>query len=106
MVFSNPYTGTPVFKQVYTKESLGIHQEDPYSPDLVLGYFRGIRSSWDTAIGATPKETVVARTGKWSGDHFFDASEVPGVLFTLPKLTSTPQSIQEVMPKVLEMLAK
>jgi len=77
----NPLNGTKLVKNIYFKEELGIEPKDNKSPDIFVGYYKGARASWDTAVGKTPKEVFLKRTSKWRGDHLFDASEVPGVLF-------------------------
>lgn len=54
----------------------------PGSPDLVVGYSRGWRASWETALGGVPAATGAANAAKWSGDHCIDAAEVPGVFLS------------------------
>lgn len=102
MQIINPETGELVMKKVYTKKDLGISSVNTSSPDLYLGYYKGIRSSWDTAVGATPKDIIVKRKSKWSGDHLFDASEIPGVLFTNKKLEIKNARIIDIIPTVLK----
>ena len=104
MQIVNPETGGPVMKKVYTKENLRISSSSTSSPDLYLGYYKGIRSSWDTAVGATPKDIIVKRKSKWSGDHLFDATEIPGVLFTNKKLEIKNARIIDIIPTVLKQL--
>jgi hypothetical protein len=65
------------------------------SPDLVIGYARGYRASWETALGAVPELAVEPNARKWSGDHCIDPDEVPGVfLSTDPRLDA--QTLTEV----------
>ncbi len=100
---TNPATGEKVIKKIYTREDLGIKDDDAAAPDLFIGYFAGIRSSWDTAVGATPKDVIVKRTSKWSGDHLFDPSEVPGILFSNKNLGFKNPKIIDIMPTVLKL---
>jgi len=51
------------------------------TPDLVVGYERGYRASWQTTLGAVPIELLEPNRQKWSGDHCIDPALVPGVLF-------------------------
>lgn len=104
MQLFNPETGGLVMKKVYTKQDLGISSTSTSSPDLYLGYYKGARSSWDTAVGATPKDVIVKRKSKWSGDHLFDASEIPGVLFTNKKFEIKNAQIIDIIPTVLKQL--
>ncbi|MCE9589795.1 MAG: alkaline phosphatase family protein [Planctomycetes bacterium] len=55
------------------------------APDLIVGYVRGYRASWETALGAVPEKTSESNTKKWSGDHCIEATEVPGVFFSSDK---------------------
>lgn len=99
----NPNNDLKVIKNVYTKEELKIKSDDANSPDLFIGYYKGIRSSWDTAVGATPKNIFNKRVDKWSGDHLFDASEVPGVLLSNKDLKLKNPQITQIMPLVLKL---
>jgi predicted AlkP superfamily phosphohydrolase/phosphomutase len=99
-----PDSDGTVIKHIYSKEDLGISSQSVTSPDIFIGYSSGIRSSWDTAVGATPKEIIVKRTSKWSGDHLFDPSEVPGTLITNFKLTSESPRIIDIIPTVMGLL--
>ncbi|MCX5659664.1 MAG: alkaline phosphatase family protein [Planctomycetota bacterium] len=64
--------------------------DKPTAPDMIIGYARGYRASWETALGAVPKSTVEPNLKKWSGDHCIDAVEVPGVyLSSDPALDSS-----------------
>jgi predicted AlkP superfamily phosphohydrolase/phosphomutase len=93
--------GESVIKGVYTKKDLGVLEREE-GPDLVVGYRKRFRASWETAVGATPKGVLKRRKGKWCGDHLFDASEVPGVLFSNSGKEVKVGAIWEIMPKVLE----
>ncbi len=99
---TNPETGSKIMKHVYTREEMGVSQDDNYAPDLVLGFYKGIRSSWDSAIGATTPDVIKKRTYKWSGDHLFDPTEVPGVLLSNKKLGFKQPQIAQIMPYVLK----
>ena len=51
------------------------------APDLIPGYQRGYRVSWETAIGRATEPVFHDNTKAWSGDHCIDPSLIPGVLF-------------------------
>lgn len=93
-------THLAVVKNVYLKKELSIPQE-MHAPDLIVGYSRGFRASWETAVGAIPAKVFNKRTQKWSGDHLFDASEVPGVIFSNSHLKIKDPYLGDVMPYVL-----
>jgi len=99
----NLETGSLVMKHIYTKEELGISNKETASPDLYLGFYKGIRSSWDTAVGAAPKDVIIKRQSKWGGDHLFDPTEVPGVLFMNKKVRLNNPRIIDVIPTALSL---
>lgn len=99
----NPLTGKKVMKNMHDRKSLGISTSDTNAPDLFLGFYKGLRASWDTAVGATPTDVFKKRDSKWSGDHLFDPTEVPGVLLTNKKLKTKNPQIIDVIPSALSL---
>lgn len=73
-----PSTAQPI-KKVYRTEELYAGRRHPHMPDLLVGYERGYRASWETALGTVPAATAEDNRKKWSGDHCVDADEVPGI---------------------------
>lgn len=100
----NPETHAKIMKHVYTRDEMGISKDDVYAPDMVLGFYKGTRSSWDSAIGATTPDVIRKRTYKWSGDHLFDPTEVPGVLLSNEKLSLKDPKITQVIGLVFKMI--
>ncbi len=75
------------------------------APDLVVGYARGYRVSWDSVTGGFERDIFSDNLKAWSGDHHVDPELVPGVLFSnLPLLQQQP-SIAEIAPSVLDLFA-
>ena len=99
----DPKTGQKAIKQVYN--ALKIYR-GPYkgeSPDLLVGYERGYRASWETAIGQVTDEVFHDNTKAWSGDHCIDATLVPGVLFCNRPIDSEHPRLMDMGPTVLDM---
>ncbi len=104
---TNPLNGEkPVIKKVYMSRELGITASDTNAPDMFIGFYRGIRPSFDAAIGTVEKEVIQQRTSKWSGDHLFDPTEVPGILVTNKKLTAKKARLIDIMPTVFSLFSK
>src|SRR5207244_12165944 len=78
-------SGERPIKKVYLTRELYGGKEHRHMPDLLVGYVRGYRASWETALGAVPAGTVEPNRKKWSGDHCVDASEVPGIFLSNDK---------------------
>jgi predicted AlkP superfamily phosphohydrolase/phosphomutase len=94
----DPKTGQPVVHSVASPQASETETFDS-APDLLVGYYPGYRSSWQTALGAIPSDLIEDNTDEWRGDHCIDPEFVPGVLLSnrpsamknprLPDLTVT-----------------
>ncbi len=91
-----------VVKTVYDGSEIYPENENDDAPDLVVGYERGYRASWQTSLGAVPARLIEINRNKWSGDHCISVDEVPGVLFTSFKPEKPAASIHEVASFLLE----
>lgn len=90
-------TGNPVVRRVF--DGLEIYpgsEDNNEAPDLVIGYHRGYRASWQTTLGAVPTALIEPNEQKWSGDHCIDPELVPGVLFSTFKPAQDVLSIKDV----------
>lgn len=52
------------------------------APSMEIGYARGYRASWATALGQAGSRVFETNTDAWLADHCVDPALVPGVLFT------------------------
>lgn len=73
------------------------------APDLIVGYARGYRGSWQTALGAAPEAVVEDNRDAWMGDHCINAADVPGVLFSRRKLSVENPKLQDVTVSILHL---
>lgn len=80
--FKDPVTGEKVIGRVYFPEEAFRGRNLRYSPDLLVGFNRGYRASWQTALGAVPHDVLEDNTQAWIGDHCMASDLVPGVLFS------------------------
>ena len=77
----DPQTGASAIKRTYVTAKVYRGPYKDNAPDLIPGYQRGYRVSWETAIGRTTESVFHDNTKAWSGDHCIDPSLIPGVLF-------------------------
>jgi predicted AlkP superfamily phosphohydrolase/phosphomutase len=99
----HPETGESAVKRVYIA---GKFYRGPYkdnAPDLIVGYQRGYRVSWEAAIGKTTDAVFHPNTKAWSGDHCVDPSLVPGILFSSHPISSENPRLIDIAPTVLSM---
>jgi predicted AlkP superfamily phosphohydrolase/phosphomutase len=94
-------TGEIAITNVY---DAGRIYKGPYleaAPDLIIGYAKGYRTSWDAAVGKTTARVFEDNTKAWSGDHCVDPVLVPGVLFSNRKIEAKDPGIEDMAPTAL-----
>jgi predicted AlkP superfamily phosphohydrolase/phosphomutase len=95
------FDGSPVIRRAYRSDQVYTGGATALAPDLVLGYARGYRSSWDTCLGHVTDGILMDNDNAWSADHCADAGEVPGVLFCNRPIVAPSPSLVDVAPSIL-----
>ena len=83
-----------------------VHMSGPYKhngPDLIVGYNRGYRASWEGAVGRITDSVISDNTKSWSGDHCIDPRLVPGVLFSNFPIASQDPALHDLAPTILQL---
>jgi len=93
--------GTPVVKKVYKSEEIYTGPHAKNGPDLFVGFNRGYRASWQTALGAAPRALIEDNKRMWGGDHLCDPSFVPGVVLSNKKLALKEPDLKDILPTLL-----
>jgi predicted AlkP superfamily phosphohydrolase/phosphomutase len=101
LTIRDPKTGEQVISKVYKTEDVYTGPYVKSAPDLVIGYNRGYRASWETALGKFSKELLRDNTEKWSGDHLMEAELVPGILLSNKKIKSDHPVLYDIAPSIL-----
>lgn len=99
----DPSTKIPVIHKVYLQEDLYSGSQTTKAPDLILGFNLGYGASWQTALGASPKDLIEDNLQKWSGTHLFDSSLMNGVIFTNRPIHKQYPSIMDIAPTLLQL---
>lgn len=73
------------------------------APDLLIGYNRGYRVSWDCATGMIAGPLFADNGKAWSGDHCVDPRLVPGVFFCSRAIDGDDPSLMDIAPTVLRL---
>jgi predicted AlkP superfamily phosphohydrolase/phosphomutase len=99
----DPQNGAKAIKRVYqaVRAYRGAYKEQ--APDLIVGYDRGYRVSWEAAVGRTSRDVFHDNLKAWSGDHCVDPSVVPGVLFSNRPIETEFPRLLDLGPTVLEL---
>ncbi len=98
----DPATGDKIINKIYKREELysGEYVED--APDLLVGYNRGYRASWETALGKVPEGLFGDNMKKWSGTHLWDYRLVPGVVLSNRKIKAEHPALFDIAPTILK----
>jgi predicted AlkP superfamily phosphohydrolase/phosphomutase len=99
--FTDPKTGERVVQAIYLPETAYRGANVSLAPDLVVGFRRGYRASWQTALGAVPAVTIEDNTSSWIGDHCMAAESVPGVFLSNRKSRSVEPRLYDLTATIL-----
>jgi len=99
--FKDPVNGQNVVDQVYFPETAFVGRNLKYAPDMFVGFRRGYRASWQTALGAVPNATIEDNTQAWIADHCMASDEVPGVIFSNRRIAAANPQLFDVTATIL-----
>jgi predicted AlkP superfamily phosphohydrolase/phosphomutase len=97
----DPKTGQPVVETVYFPETAYRGRNIGFAPDLLVGFNRGYRSSWQTALGAVPAVAIEDNDSPWIGDHCMAADLVPGVFLSNRKSRSGEPQLYDLTATIM-----
>ena len=97
----DPLNGQPVVARVFRPEQIYSGPHLAKAPDLIVGYHRDYRASWDTVLGHASAGTILDNTDPWSGDHANDPQYVPGVLLANRRIQSATPGLEDIAPSIL-----
>jgi predicted AlkP superfamily phosphohydrolase/phosphomutase len=94
--FRDPENGRPVVEVLSpTHAELG--------PDMIVGYGRAYRASWQTALGSTPASVLEDNSDAWIADHCINPDDVPGVLLSNRRLRAASPGLKDVTVTILDL---
>jgi predicted AlkP superfamily phosphohydrolase/phosphomutase len=94
--------GERVIRTVYRADQVYSGSATELAPDLIVGYCRGYRASWDTCLGDLSQDILFDNDQAWSADHCADALEVPGVFFSSRPFRAQSPSLVDIAPSILD----
>jgi predicted AlkP superfamily phosphohydrolase/phosphomutase len=93
-----------VFSNIYKREDVMHGQYLGDAADLIMGFAKGYRVSWQTTYGAVPKQVIFPNDSKFSAEHCsVDPVLVPGMFISNTKYGNEKKSILDIAPTVLDM---
>jgi len=93
--------GERVIRAVYRADKVYSGDATELAPDLIVGYCRGYRASWETVLGRLTPEVLLPNDNAWSADHCADALEVPGILFSNRPFRAKNPALVDIAPSIL-----
>lgn len=99
----DPLDGQAVVKEAFVTRQLHSGPYADAAPDLLIGYHRGFRHSWDCATGSVSKEVFSDNTKSWSGDHCVDPRLVPGVFWCNRQIAAEDPELVDMAPTMLDL---
>jgi predicted AlkP superfamily phosphohydrolase/phosphomutase len=100
LTLKDPLTGENAVSRVWSGREIS-NRKDEKTPDLIIGWNRGYRASWETVLGGFPPQVFVNNDDKWSGDHCIDPFWVPAALLTNRKIIRARPSLPDVTATIL-----
>ena len=100
---TDPIDGQSVVKEAFITRQLHSGPYADAAPDLLIGYNRGFRHSWDCATGAVSAEIFSDNTKSWSGDHCVDPRLVPGVFWCNRAIAAEDPELVDMAPTMLDL---
>ncbi|MDD8026567.1 MAG: hypothetical protein PHI34_08625, partial [Acidobacteriota bacterium] len=78
--YKDPKTGRNVVLKAYRSRDVYTGPAAAEAPEIILGFNRGYRISFQSPLGHITREVLEDNTAKWSGDHMGAAEILPGIL--------------------------
>jgi predicted AlkP superfamily phosphohydrolase/phosphomutase len=101
----DPVTGDKPVARVFTREEMYTGYDSNLIPDLRAANSLNYRVSWQTTLGAAPKDLIENNASPWSGDHCSNhPDDVHGILFSNRKLNRDNPAMIDIAPTVLQAL--
>jgi predicted AlkP superfamily phosphohydrolase/phosphomutase len=99
----DPATGESVIREAFITPHIHSGPYADMAPELLIGYEKGYRHSWDCAVGAVSKEVFTDNVKAWSGDHCVDPRLVPGVFFCNRRIDVEEPNLMDIAPTALDL---
>ena len=98
---TDPVTGERAVLRAFVARETYLGRNLESAPDIVLGFNRGYRISWQSPLGGFPREIFEDNTQKWSGDHMSAPEVLPGIAFANRKFTAEAPAIHDLTASIL-----
>ena len=98
---TDPKTGERAVLRAFISKDTYRGKNLETAPDIVLGFGRGYRISWQSPLGGFPREVFEDNAQKWSGDHMCAPDVLPGIAFANRKFTAESPALYDLTVSAL-----
>jgi len=98
---TDPKTGEQVILRAFVAKDTYWGPHLDMAPDIVLGFNRGYRISWQSPLGGFPRDVLEDNTQRWSGDHMSAPDVLPGILLANRKIKAEAPALHDLTATVL-----
>lgn len=100
LLLEDPASGEKAVSNIWLGKEIYGHNDNT-TPDMIIGWNRGFRASWETILGEFTRDVFSDNTDKWSGDHCIDPAHVPAVLLSNRRIENENPSLPDVTATIL-----
>jgi predicted AlkP superfamily phosphohydrolase/phosphomutase len=100
LAFADPQNGENTVSDVWITPAEHF-EKNPHAPDLIVGWNRGYRCSWESILGGFSPQIIRDNDDKWSGDHCIDPKWVPALLMCNRKLPQQRFTLHDITATIL-----
>ncbi len=98
----DPATGEKIILRAYVAKETYHGTLPANAPDIVLGFNRGYRISWQSPLGGFPRALFENNVQKWSGDHMTSPDVIPGVVITNRPIRAESPALFDLTATILD----
>jgi len=99
----DPKTGERVILKAYLSQETYSGAFVNEAPDIILGFNRNYRISWNSPLGNFPGELLEDNAQKWSGDHMSSPDVIPGILLSNRPVRMEDPALEDVTAGLLSL---
>jgi predicted AlkP superfamily phosphohydrolase/phosphomutase len=99
----DPKTGERVILRAYLSQDTYNGAFVNQAPDIILGFNRNYRISWNSPLGNFPRELIEDNPQKWSGDHMSSPEVIPGILLSNRLVSLKNPALEDVTAGILSL---
>lgn len=102
---TDPLTGERVILKAYLSQEVFHGPYVSEAPDIILGFNRNYRISWNSPLGNFPREIIESNPQKWSGDHMAAPGLIPGILLANEPARLQDPALEDITAGILSAFA-